>query len=320
MIRPKILVITPVDHINEVGSILESFGDVTYLNDPSHDEVCSRISTYDAIFTNPNKSKVYIGSELIGRAKNLKVICTASTGTNHIDLCYASSKGVRVLCLKDELEIIEKISSTAELAFTLTLNLIRNIIPARQSVLDGDWDYTKFIGRQMNELIVGVIGYGRLGKKYAQYCKALGAKVVVFDPYKKVELEGIDQVYNLDTLISQSDVISIHVHVTNETVNLLNSNRISKLKKDVLVVNTSRGEVIDEKSMVEFLEKNKFSRLATDVLANEINGRFESPLLKMALKSDRILITPHIGGMTTLAQSIAYGHAAKLLKSHMENR
>ena len=313
-LKPKILVITPVRHINGVADILDSTGDVTYLDDPSLLETIDVIEEYDAIYTNPNKSKVFIGSELIDAAKNLKVICTASTGTNHIDKNYAAKRGLQILALTEERKVINRISSTAELAFALTLSSLRHVVRSHNNALTGEWDYTKYIGRQMNCLKIGVLGYGRLGTMYANYCKAFGAKVIVYDPYKKISDSGVDQVDDLATILAESDVISIHVHVTDQTQDMFNMDLFSKMKSDVLLVNTSRGDVINERDLVGFLKSNPDARIATDVLADEVRSRLESPLLKYAKDHDQVTITQHIGGMSREAQEIAYGHAAIRLK------
>ncbi|NQU31746.1 MAG: hydroxyacid dehydrogenase [Bacteroidetes bacterium] len=314
--KPRLLVITPVKHIQGVCVKLETIADVTYINDPSIDEVLSIIFEYDALYTNPNKTKIYIGKDLIDAGKKLKVVCTASTGTNHIDMDYAKMKGISVLSLTEERDIINKISSTAEHAFALTMTSLRNVITSNEDVLSGNWDYEKFIGRQMDGLTIGVVGYGRLGSLYSKYCLAFGSKVKVYDPYKKINNNKIKLVNNIDELLSESDIISFHVHVSEETKNMVNINWFNKMKKDVLLVNTSRGDIIVEKDLVNFLSANKKATIATDVLADEIRNRTESPLFKYALNSDRVTITPHIGGMTKEAQEIAYNHAALILSKH----
>ena len=317
-VKPKILVITPIRHIIGVSETLESFGQVTYFDDPSMTEVVEVIGEYEAIYTNPNKSKVFIGPQLIDAAKKLRIICTASTGTNHIDQGYASKKGITILSLTEEREVINQISSTAELAFALTMSGLRHVIRSHNNAILGEWDYTNYIGRQMNRLIIGIIGYGRLGSMYAHYCKAFGSKVLVYDPYKHVEDLNIDQVDNIDILLTNSDVLSLHVHVTDETKDMINQKLFLKMKTDVLIVNTSRGDIVNELDLVAFLKKNPCARIATDVLADEVRNRLESPLLKYAQKNEQVTITQHIGGMSREAQEIAYGHAATRLKNFFE--
>jgi len=314
----KILVITPVRHIIGVPEVLESAGEVTYMNDPSVEEVVSEIDGYDAIFTNPNKSKVFIGKNVLDAAKTLKVICTASTGTNHIDKSYVAKLGLPILSLTEERDVINRISSTAELAFSLTLASLRHVVKSHKAVLEGEWNYEKYIGRQMNCLTIGSIGYGRLGSMYSKYCKAFNSRVLAYDPYKEVDDKGIEQVDNLEYLLQESDVIAIHVHVTEETIGMIDKVCFNMMKKDVVLVNTARGDMVNELDLVSFLQSNPDARIATDVLANEIKNRENSPLLKYALKSEQVIITPHIGGMCREAQEIAYGHAAKLLSSFFQ--
>ncbi len=309
----KILVITPVRHIIGVPEVLESAGEVTYMDDPSVEEVISVIDGYDAIFTNPNKSKVFIGKDILDAAKKLKVICTASTGTNHIDKPYVEKLGLPILSLTEERDVINRISSTAELAFSLTLASLRHVVKSHKAVLGGEWNYEKYIGRQMNYLTIGSIGYGRLGSMYSKYCKAFDSRVLVYDPYKEVNDQGIEQVDDLEYLLQESDVIAIHVHVTEETIGMLDKACFDLMKKDVVLVNTARGDMVNEPDLVRFLRSNPDARIATDVLADEVKNRENSPLLKLAAESDQIIITPHIGGMCREAQEIAYGHAAKRL-------
>lgn len=312
----KILVITPVTHIKNVPEVLQSIGEVTFFDDPSLDQVLEIISGYDAIYTNPNKSKVFIGRELLDKASNLKVICTASTGTNHIDVSYAKEINIPILSLTEERRVINQISSTAELAFSLTLASLRHVVKSHKAVLDGEWDYEKYIGRQMNSLTIGVIGYGRLGSIYTKYCNAFDAEVIAYDPFKKINDQSVDQVHQLDELFERSNIIAIHVHVTEETIGMINKTCFEKMNSDVIIVNTSRGDIVNESDLVSFLKANQEARIATDVLANEIMNREDSPLLEYAKSSDsdQVIITPHIGGMSVEAQEIAYAHAANRLK------
>jgi D-3-phosphoglycerate dehydrogenase len=296
-----------------VSTKLNSIGKTTYIDDPTIKDIFPIIHNYEAIFTNPNKSKIFIGKKLIDAAKNLKVISTASTGTNHIDVDYAEKKGITVLALTEERKVINKISSTAEHAFALTMSSLRHVLNGHNDVMGGEWNYEKFIGRQMDGLTVGVIGYGRLGKLYTNYCLSFGSQVVVYDPYKKNRKKNVEQVTNMKQLLRRADIISFHVHVTDETKNMVDKSWFNQMKSDVLLVNTSRGEIICELDLVDFLSKNNNAKIATDVLTDEIRNLNNSTLLKYAITSDQVTITPHIGGMTKEAQEIAYNHAVGLL-------
>ena len=318
--KPRLLVITPVKHIRGVADKLESIADVTYIDDPTIDEIIPLIANFDALFTNPNKSRIFIGKKIMETGKKIKVICTASTGTNHIDIDYAKKKCIKVLSLTEEREIINKISSTAEHAFALTMTSLRRVMSGHNDVMKGGWNYEKFIGRQMDGLTIGVVGYGRSGSMYANYCLAFDSKVLVYDPYKDCNNKKITKISNIGTLLVESDIISFHIHVTSETINMVDKNWFRQMKSNVLMINTSRGDILVEKDLVKFLAVNNQMRIATDVLADEIQNRTASPLLEYAAKSEQVIITPHIGGMTREAQEIAYNYAATRLKIFYKGR
>jgi len=320
MKKINILVITETQHIKNVDSSLESIGKVNFQPKITIKDLKKIINKYEVIFTNPNKSKIYIGEEVLKYAKNLKVICTASTGTIHIDQKYTNKKNIAVISLKKQIKILKKISSTAELAFLMTLSQIRNLIPAYKSVLNYEWDYTNFIGDQINSLTIGVIGFGRLGKIYCDYCLAFKAKVLVYDPFKKIRNLKIKQEDNLTNLLTKSDVISIHVHATDKNKKIFGQKFFNNLKKNVIIINTSRGELIDEDMLLKFLKNNPSSKYATDVLSNETESKKNNKLIKASKNNDRILITPHIGGMTKIGQEISYNHAVKMLNVFLKSK
>ena len=309
-----ILVITPILHIEGLMESLKKSGKLIIFENPSKNDLRKILIKANVIFTNPNKSKIYIGKDLIDKAINLKVICTASTGTNHIDVNYARSKKIKIISLTKDYNTIKKISSTAEHALALTLSSLRNIPISYDSVLKGNWDYTKYIGRQINFLTIGVVGYGRLGKMYARYLNSMGSKVIFYDPFKKSISKNIKKISSLNELFMKSDVISFHLHVNTNTHHLLNKKNFKYLKKDVLIINTSRGEIINEKDLIMFLKKNKKAKYSCDVLENEIFGIGKNKLIKYAEKNKKqVTITPHIGGMTKEAQNIAYHSVSKKL-------
>ncbi len=308
----KILCITPIRHISGLEDNLKKIGQLDILEDPSENDVKNIINDYDAIFTNPNKSKVYIGKNILENSKNLKFVCTASTGTVHIDKDFLDLKKIKLLSLTKELDVIDRISSTAEHAFALMMASIRKIPQAQQSTKNYIWDYEPFIGRQLNNLNILIFGFGRLGKKFARYCEAFDSQIYIYDPYVEID-EKYNIVNNLDEVKSIIDVISIHAHVTEETNHFFDKNFFKGCKETLSIINTSRGELINEKDLIDFLEQNPKSSIASDVVDGEIFGFEKSSLFKFSLTSEQVLLTPHIAGMTSDAQEIAYNHAAFLL-------
>ena len=160
------------------------------------------------MFTNLIIQSIF-GKEILENS-NLKCITTASTGTIHIDMDYA--KNINIINLSREIEVLERITSTAEHAFLLMLSGIRNIFPAVNSVSKKSWNYEPFVGRQLTSLEIGVMGYGRLGKMFANYSKAFSANVRIYDPF--VKCEEYPQYKNLKDFLNNLDVLSLHIHAS----------------------------------------------------------------------------------------------------------
>lgn len=242
----------------------------------------------------------------INRMPKLKIIASNTTGEPHIDREYAESKGIKVISLKYEQEFLKTITPTAEHTFGLILALIRRTPWAFDSVLKGAWDRRPFGGKAMlSRMSIGIAGLGRLGKLVAQYAKAFQMPQILFyDPHvKKSDIEGIEKVNSLEELISQSDIITIHIPVEKETQKLFNKELFSKFKAGSFLINTSRAELVDEKAMLAALELGKLAGAAIDVFEGEFEMNHDellrkSPLLAYAKTHDNLLITPHIGGST----------------------
>jgi len=200
------------------------------------------------------------------------------------------------------------------MAFALMISLIRNVPSAFVSVQRHKWNYESFIGRQLDHLSIGLVGYGRLGKMMAKYCTAFGMRVILCDPYK---LKG-DYDFPLSHIMKQ-DVVSLHVHLNEDTRHMINDYSLEDAKDGMYLVNTSRGEVVDEEAVIRALESGKLAGYATDVISDEL-GNIENSKLIEASGNLNIIITPHIGGMTHEAQKIAYEAVAMNLidwcKSH----
>jgi len=306
----KLAILTPIAHIEGLLEKLQKNFDCLY----KPDEILQKIelSDIDLVFTNPNNSKFRLDHDFFSSCSSIKAIFTASTGTNHIDLEIAHARGVQVYSLKNELELINQLSSTAELAFGLALLATRKILPAINSVQRGFWDYRPHIGRQFSTLSVGVIGFGRLGRMFCNYSRSFGCKVKVYDPHVKISAQ-FDSVKSLEEIAVTSDVISLHVHHTVDTERMINESFLNHCKPNVTIVNTSRGEIIEESHLVDFLERNPDSMYCADVLSDEILGRDKSPVLLYSKDSSQVFITPHIGGMTSDGQKKAFFFAAEKL-------
>ena len=264
-----------------------------------------------------------IDSDFIEKAPQLKIIVTATTGLDHIDLDLMKSRGIEVLSLKGETKFLSTITATAELTWGLLLSLIRCIPHAFNDVLNGNWNRDCFRGYELKGKTIGVIGYGRLGKMVAHYGQAFDMKVIAYDPY--VSKSNVPLV-ELNQLMSESDVISIHVPYTEDTKNLLDEREFASIKKGALLINTSRGSIINDSALLSMLKNGYIGGAALDVLSGEEFFRegedcwpASDPLVKYAKSNDNLILVPHIGGLTYDSAYATELFMAKKLTSYLND-
>ena len=304
----KIAVITPVKHLEGIEKLLATKGNVVYYETASKLEVKKALLKHqiDTILCNPNQQTYKIDKELLGGTK-VTLINTCSTGMNHIDVDYCNDNNIKIYSLTKDMDLINDLPSTSELAFGLMMSLLRKIPQGKNHVSEYNWDYTQFMGRQIKDLNIGIIGYGRLGKMMFNYCKAFGANVYVYDPYVSHTFS------NLEEIFTKCDVISLHVHVTDETKYMINKDLFGYINKDCYIINTSRGEIVNENDIVEGLKSKTITGYGTDVIEHEFDLLFLSPIIKAMNEGENIIITPHVGGMTVEGQTKAYTWAINKL-------
>jgi lactate dehydrogenase-like 2-hydroxyacid dehydrogenase len=299
----NILVITPVSHLEGVIDLLLTKGGVFLTIQSTKQEVKDLLVKHniDVIVCNPNQQSYIIDKELLQNTQ-VKIINSCSTGLNHIDLEYCKKNNIEIQCHKNDYELINQLPSTSELAFGLMLSLLRHIPKCKNHVSEYNWDYTNFMGRQVKDLKIGIIGYGRLGKMMERYCRAFEADITIYDPY----IFPYQTKEDLEKMFVKCDVISLHVHVTDETKYMINKQLLGLSKKDLYIINTSRGEIVNEDDIVTSLKQNKLLGYATDVLEHEFSDLTKSPIINAMNEGENIIITPHIGGMTIEGQTKAY--------------
>jgi len=302
----SIVCITPVKHLDGVYELLEQYDNVFYEPDITKNELKKLLITHEIeyLFTNPNKQSFILDRELLEHT-SLKVINTCSTGLNHIDIDYCERNDIEVWSLKTDFELINDLPSTAELSFGLMMSLLRKIPEGFDSVKKGEWDYEPFIGRQVKGLTIGIIGYGRLGRITAELLKGWGVKILVNDPYVDVDNKNCIRT-TMHEVWKQSDVIFLHLHVTDTTRELVSDYFISNMKKGSILINTSRGELVNEKDVINSIKEGHLGGYGTDVIADEFGDVKESELVEFSRENDNVVITPHVGGMTWEGQTKAY--------------
>ena len=202
--------------------------------------------------------------------------------------------------LKEDYKVINDIPTTSELAFGLMLSLMRNIPSGFDDVKNGNWNYEPYVGHQIKGKTAGVIGYGRLGKIMCRLFDGWGVDTFVYDPYTDVDVEKDFEV-DLKTLLEYSDVVFLHTHVTDETRGMVDDKFLLQMKQGSYLVNTARGELVDEDSIIKSIEQGHLKGYGTDVIKDEFGNRENSKLVKFS-KINNVIITPHVGGMTVEGQ------------------
>ncbi|RLI91465.1 MAG: 3-phosphoglycerate dehydrogenase [Candidatus Altiarchaeales archaeon] len=260
---------------------------------PSIEDLSKIIGRYDAVIV---RSSTRITREVIDRASRLKVIARAGAGLDNIDISYAVSRGIAVLNAPEALSI-----AVAEHVFALLLTIFRNICLANNSMKRGEWIKHALLGRELFGKTIGIIGLGRIGVEVAKRAKAFGMNVIAYirRPKKIVEELNISATFSLEELLRNSDIITLHIPLTPQTRHMIGEREIALMKDGVVIINTSRGAVIDGKALLKGLKSGKVLAAGIDVWVNEPpKETWELELVK----HPRVIATPHIGSMTREAQ------------------
>jgi D-3-phosphoglycerate dehydrogenase len=228
----------------------------------------------------------------------LRAIVSNTTGVPHIDLEAARLRGIAVCALHEDQGFLERITPTAEHTIGLLLAVCRRVPAAHAAALRGEWNRRPWgAPRMLSRMRLGIVGYGRLGRKVAACGIALGMDVAYYDP------RAAGSTPDLFTLASRSDILSLHAPATPQTAGIVSRQVIDALPKGALLINTARGELIDEDALVDALEREHLGGAALDTLQGEYDRDFQtrfatSRVLAYARQHDNLILTPHIGGST----------------------
>jgi len=293
----KILNAEPEDYSPKAKAILESFAHYDEASpDMSRAELIDALSDYDVLIVRLGNR---VDAELLAKTDHLKVVVTATTGTTHIDENVLTERGIALLCLEGERAFLDRIAATSEHCFGLMLALIRKTIAAHNHVMDGGWDRNQFKGYELAGRILGIIGYGRLGRIVAHYAKAFGMTVLACDVCD-IEAEAGITFVSMQELLERSDIVSLHVNYTDDTHHLIDAACFQSMKRGALFINTARGEIVDESALLSVLESKHLGGAALDVLQDENGGIDDwvegNPLIQYSRTHDNLIVTPHIGG------------------------
>lgn len=277
---------------------------VDYKPDLPYDEVIKIIGDYHCLIS---RSETNVDKNLIDHARQMTVIARAAVGIGNIDVEYATEKGILVFNTPGK-----NTNSAAELTLTLLLSVMRNLTQAHKNMEKNSWDRHQFVGRELLDKTVGVIGIGNVGHRVARFLHGFDCEVLAYDPYVTSEhcQKHFARKVELDELLEKSDIITIHTPKNRETINMINAEEISKMKDGVVIINAARGGLINEPALEKALDAGKVSGAGIDTWDVE-------PVKEHALKRfPNVVMTPHIGASTQEAMlRIAKTVAAETIKA-----
>lgn len=236
------------------------------------------------------RSSTKLTKEIIEKGNNLKIIARCGVGIDNIDVEYAKSKNIKITNSPSA-----NLLSVVELTVALIINAARKINLSDNHLKDGKWNRKEFIGMELSGKQLGIVGYGKVGRLVSDRMKSFGMSIAFYDPYID-DWNGPENNLELDELLTSSDVISIHVIKTEETENLISREKLALLKKSAILVNTSRGGVVDEDYLIEMLRSKQLFGAGLDVYSEEPPKNIEN------FVNINLITTPHIGASTNEAQ------------------
>jgi D-3-phosphoglycerate dehydrogenase len=292
----RILNAEPLDYSPAARAVLQGLGEVTE-KALDRSALLAEIPHYDVLIV---RLAHQVDREVLDAGRRLRAVVSATTGRDHIDLDHAAARGIAVLTLTGETAFMDTITASAEHTWALLLALTRRIPGACAAVRAGEWERDHFRGHDLSDRRLGIVGLGRVGRKVAAYARAFGMTVAAHDPSPAAAAPDVARRESLDALLRESDVLSLHVPLDRSTTRMIGARELGLLPAGALLVNTARGEVVDEEALVAALEGGRLAGAAVDVLCHEREPerRAASPLLAYARRRDNLLVTPHIAGAT----------------------
>jgi len=268
----------------------------------SEDELAQIIGEYDGLII---RSGTKVTAKVLANPGKLKGIARAGVGVDNIDVPEATRKGVLVMNTPGGNTL-----SAAEHTMALILAMSRNVVPACNSLKSGAWDRKKYMGNQLNNKVLGIIGLGRIGMAVAKMARAFNMKIIGYDPLAAppdAEKIGIEISDNLKRIFKEADYISVHVPKSPQTLNMIGAEQIEIMKPSVRLINCARGGIIDEDALYNALAEKRIAGAALDVFPTE------PPENKRFSELENCLVTPHLGASTEEAQVEVAVEAAQIL-------
>lgn len=257
----------------------------------TEDELVAIIGDYDALLV---RSQTKVTERIMQAGSKLKVVGRAGVGVDNIDLEAATKRGIVVINAPDGNTI-----ATCELTFAMMMAIARQIPQAYKKTVGGEWDRKTFVGVELRNKTLGVVGMGRIGSEVAKRAKAFGMNVIGYDPFlseERAEKMGV-KLGSVNDIAAQADFITVHTPLTNETRGIIGKDQFAIMKKGVRIINCARGGIVDEKALIDAIDSGIVAGAAFDVFVEEPPAP-DHPFLN----NPKIIVTPHLGASTVEAQ------------------
>ncbi len=289
----KVLVCDSIDQAG-IDSMKRSGLTVDYRPEIKPNELVSSVRDYHVLVV---RSRTKVTKEVVDAAANAKIIARVGVGLDNVDVKAAESRNIRVINAPEAAS-----TAVAELAIGLMISLARSVPRADSETKKGNWIKKELMGTQLSGKYLGIVGVGNIGRNIGRMAKALRMNLIGYDIYP-IPREFVSEtgmiVTDLNTLLESSDFVTCHVPATPETTHMFNSEKLARMKKTAYLINTSRGEIIDENDLYEALKGGKLAGAALDVYQTE------PPTNRELLALPNLICTPHIGAQTKEAQQLA---------------
>jgi len=290
----RIRIVEPLEFCPAAVRILRTAGEVE-LQECSRASLRDIFSAYDVVWMRLGHR---IDEAVLGPNPRCRILATPVTGLDHIDLAACEQRGIRVISLRGEFEFLRQVRGTAELTVGLAIALMRHIVPAAVAVRQGQWNRDLFRGCELYGNTAGIIGMGRLGTLVAGYLRAFGMTVLGYDPRDDFPVEAAERVASLEELLHRANMVILLVRYDDSTRHLIGARQFAQMRPETVLVNTSRGGVVDEEALLAALDSGSLAGAALDVLDGEPDIAAEHPVVAYARFHDNLLVVPHIGGNT----------------------
>jgi len=295
----------------ELKNIFSKYGEYTEFNLTNDDDVASYLKDYDVVILN----RIKLGKKEFEKAKHLKLVLLTGTGFNHIDLVAAKEHGVSIANVAGY-----STNSVSQLTMTFLLNELTKVEKLSQKVKENKWNelsinMDNYYHVDTEDKILGILGYGNIGQKVAEYAKSFGMKVMVAKIPGREYIDNSDNRYDLDEVLEKCDIFSIHAPLTDLTKDLINLDRMKKMKKSAIILNLGRGPIINEEDLYYALKNNIIASAATDVMTTE-PPKNDCKLLEL----DNFTVTPHLAWKSQKSLERLFAAIENNLNLFLENK